>query len=184
MYKAILFFIFLLSQQLSFAQTHSVEELFIELSGNATNGDFSNNTYYVAFDTCDVSWQIISDSIPSGWEFSFCFPVCYEPGVTSGSSLFTDNSEYFLNCHVYPNNIAGSGIIEMEITTNSIHKDTIIWSAIAVDNLFLNETTSNFDDRIVNIYNLEGKILSRPVPNEMLLIKYDSGLIQKRIFIK
>ena len=100
MYKAILFFIFLLSSHLSFDKSHEIEELFIELSGNATNGDFSNNTYYVAFDTCDVSWQIIRDSIPSGWEFSFCFPGCYEPGVTSGSSLFTGNTEHFLNCHI------------------------------------------------------------------------------------
>ena len=184
MYKAILFFIFLLSSQLFFAQSHEVEEFFIELSGNATNGDFSNNTYYIAFDTCDVSWQIIRDSIPSGWEFSFCFPVCYEPGVTSGSSLFTGNSEHLLNCHVYPNNIAGSGIIEMEITTNSTHKDTIIWSAIAVDNLFLNETAPNPDQRIANIYNLEGKILPSPRPNEILLIEYDNGIIQKRIVIQ
>ena len=174
----------LLSSQLSFAQSHEIEELFIELSGSANNGDFSNNTYYVAFDTCDVSWQIIRDSVPSGWEFSFCFPACYEPGTTSGGSLFTANSEHYLNCHIYPNNIAGSGIIEMEITTNSIHKDTIIWSAIAADNLFLNETNTNPDDRIANIYNLEGKVLPGPVPNEILLIEYDSGVIQKIIVVQ
>ena len=85
---------------------------------------------------------------------------------------------------MYPNNIAGSGIIEMEITTNSTHKDTIIWSAIAVDNLFLNETSTNPDERIANIYNLEGKVLPDPVPNEILLIEYDSGVIQKRIVVQ
>ena len=97
MYKTILFVVFLLSTQYIFSQSHEIEELFIELSGNATNGDFSNNTYYVAFDSCDVSWQIIRDSIPSGWEFSFCFPNCYDPGVTSGNSLFLDNSETFVS---------------------------------------------------------------------------------------
>ena len=111
------------------------------------------------------------------------FPVFYEPGVISGSSLFTGNTEHFLNCHIYPNNIAGSGIIEMEITTNSTHKDTIIWSAIAVDNLFLNEPP-NPDERIANIYNLEGKVLPCPVPNEILLIEYASGVIQKRIVVQ
>ena len=184
MYKTILFVVFLLSTQYIFSQSHEIEELFIELSGNATNGDFSNNTYYVAFDSCDVSWQIIRDSIPSGWEFSFCFPNCYDPGVTSGNSLFLDNSEQFLNCHVYPNNIAGSGFNEMEITTNSTHKDTIVWSAIAYDNLFLNELSNHSSESIVNIYNLEGKILSKPTPNNIVLIKYENGLIEKRIIIQ
>ena len=183
MRKTILFFISLLTTQVLFSQSHEVEEHFVELSGNATNGDFSNNTYYVAYDSCYVSWQIIRDSVPNGWEFSFCFPNCYVPGITSGSSLFLDNSEHYLNCHIYPNNVAGSGIIEMEITTNSIHRDTITWSAIAADNLFLNESPSNSGERVINIYNLEGQILSKQQPNQILLIEYDNGSIQKSIFL-
>jgi len=49
-----------------FSQTHEIEELVVELSGNASDSDFSNNTYYYAFDSCDVSWEIINDSIPDG----------------------------------------------------------------------------------------------------------------------
>ena len=184
MYKAILFFIFLLSSQLSFAQSHEIEELFIEMSGNATNGDFSNNTYYVAFDTCDVSWQIIRDSIPDAWEFSFCFPNCYEQGITSGNKLFLNNTEQFLNCHIYPNNVPGTGFIEMEITTNGLYKDTVVWFGTEINNLFLNELVINSKKRIRNIYNLDGKILAKPIKNQIIFIEYENGIIEKRIFLE
>ena len=96
MSKKILFLFFLISTQLLYSQTHLVQDLFVELTGSATNGDFSNNTYYFAYDSCDVSWQVIRDSIPDAWEFSFCFPNCYEPGITSGNKLFLNNTEQFL----------------------------------------------------------------------------------------
>ena len=46
MYKVVLFFFLALISQSIFAQTHTIEELFVELSGEATANDFSNNTYY------------------------------------------------------------------------------------------------------------------------------------------
>ena len=50
-----------------------MQELFVELTCNASNTDFSNNTYYFTYDSCDVSWQVIRDSIPEGWEHFFVF---------------------------------------------------------------------------------------------------------------
>ena len=183
MRNTLLLFCFLLTPQLFFAQSHTFETLFVELSGNATDGDFSNNTYYYAYDSCDVSWQIIRDSIPLGWQYSFCFPNCYEPGITSGNSLFLSNTEQFLNCHIYPNNIPGAGLIEMEITTNSLEKDTVLWSATAIDNLYLSDPTNNFQQKILNIYNLEGRVLSKPNMNQIILIEYENGSIQKKVIL-
>ena len=175
-----LFFIF--TQNL-FSQTHAIEDLVVELSGNASNSDFSNNTYYYAYDSCDISWEVISDSIPDGWEFSFCFPVCYSPGITSGSHVFLNNSEQYLNCHIYPNNIAGSGVIHMAIMTNGIQRDTVEWRATAINDLTLNEYSETSNRRIINIYNLEGRKLSKAIRNQVILIEFDDGLIEKRLIL-
>ena len=75
MSKTILSLFFLMSSQLLCSQSYLVQELFVELTGNATNADFSNNTYYFAYDSCDVSWQVIRDSIPEGWSTLFVFPT-------------------------------------------------------------------------------------------------------------
>ncbi len=184
MCRAILFFILLFSPLTFFGQSYEVEEFVVELTGSSTNVDFSNNTYYHAYDSCDVSWQIIRDSIPLGWQYSLCFPNCYEPGITSGNSLFLSNTEQYLNCHIYPNNIAGSGIIEMEITTNNIHKDTVVWNATATDQLFINELAPSTSKSIVNIYNLEGRLLSKLPPNQIVLVEYDNGLFEKRMLLR
>tara|TARA_B110000003_G_C16412426_1_gene442803 strand:- start:40 stop:594 length:555 start_codon:yes stop_codon:yes gene_type:complete len=180
MYKVVLFFFLALSSQSIFAQTHTIEELFVELSGEATADDFSNNTYYHAIDSCSVSWQVISDSVPDGWLVSFCFPNCYEPGVTSASSVFSDNSDQYLNCHIYPNNVTGTGVVKMEITTNNTHKDTVVWSATALENLFLTELDASAKGKILNVYNLEGKMISKSITDQIVLVEFENGIIEKR----
>ena len=98
--------LFIIFTQNLFSQTHSIEDLVVELSGNASNSDFSNNTYYYAYDSCNISWEIISESIPDGWDFSFCFPICYSPGVTSGSHVFLNNSIDWLKIVPKSNSLA------------------------------------------------------------------------------
>ena len=181
--RKILVSLFIIFTQNLFSQTHEIEELVIELSGNASDSDFSNNTYYYAFDSCDVSWEIINDSIPDGWIFSFCFPVCYSPGITSASHVFSNNSEQLLNCHIYPNNIPGSGVIHMEIITNGIQRDTVEWRATAINDLSLNKYSEISDRKIVNMYNLEGRKLFRQIRNQVILIQYENGLIEKRVIL-
>ena len=182
MNKIFIFFFIIFTQYL-FSQTHAIEELVVNLSGNASVSDFSNNTYYHAYDSCDVSWTIINDSIPNGWLFSVCFPVCYSPGITSASQVFPSNSEQLLNCHIYPNNIPGSGVIYMEITTNGVQKDTVEWSATAINDLTLNEDSEIDNRKIINIYNLEGRKLSKAITNQVILIEFDDGLIEKRLIL-
>ena len=72
----------------------------------------------------------------------------------------------------------------MEITTNGVYKDTLVWRGTAIDNLFLNELVDNSPQRILNIYNLEGKILAKPTKNQIILIEYENGIIEKRIFLE
>ena len=75
--RKLFLFSFIIFTQNLFSQTHAIEQLVVELSGNTTDSDFSNNTYYHAYDSCDVNWTIISDSIPDGWLFSICFPYLF-----------------------------------------------------------------------------------------------------------
>ena len=72
----------------------------------------------------------------------------------------------------------------MEITTNGLYKDTVVWQGTAIDNLFLIELVDNSSQRVLNIYNLEGKILAKPTKNQIILIEYENGIIEKRIFLE
>ena len=37
--------------------------------------DISINTFYNTYDTCEVSWTVIKDSMPSNWGVSFVFQL-------------------------------------------------------------------------------------------------------------
>ena len=94
-------------------QPYVINQYNLEMSGNTNNNDISNNTYYNTFDTCIISWNIIKDSMPSQWDFSFCFPDCYGLGVSNAQDFFFANEQIFLNCHMYPNGQAGTGCINI-----------------------------------------------------------------------
>ena len=46
---------------------------------------------------------------------------------------FQASTNQYLNCHFYPNNTAGQGVVKMEITTNSNVIDTVVWIGTAVE---------------------------------------------------
>ena len=98
--------------------------------------------------------------------------------------MYLNNTEHYLNCHIYPNNVPGTGVIEMEITTNSTNKDTLVFQGTAIDNLSLNELNDRTLQSILTIYNLEGKILANPIKNQIILIEYENGSIEKTIFLE
>tara|TARA_B100001758_G_C18251018_1_gene525841 strand:- start:134 stop:454 length:321 start_codon:yes stop_codon:yes gene_type:complete len=93
---------------IGFGQTHSIDQYNLQMSGNTNFNDISINTYYNALDTCDISWIIIKDSLPSQWDFSICFPSCYAIGITTAQDIFFPNDKAYLNCHMYPNGQAGT----------------------------------------------------------------------------
>ena len=59
-----------------------------------------------------------------------------------------------------------------------------MWLGTAIDNLLLNELSDNGPQMILNIYNLEGKILAKPKKNQIILIEYENGIIEKKIFLE
>lgn len=114
---------------LAFGQSHSIDQHELFMSGTVEDVDININTYYNAIDAVQVEWTIVEADVPEGWEYSFCFPNCHPIGVVEANAQFPAASEQYLNCHVYPNGIAGEGILRMQLTTNGAAQDTVTWHA-------------------------------------------------------
>ena len=114
---------------LAFGQSHSIDQHELFMSGTVEDLDININTYYNAIDAVQVEWSIVETDVPEGWEYSFCFPNCHPIGVVEANAQFPAASEQYLNCHVYPNGIAGEGILRMQLTTNGAAQDTVTWHA-------------------------------------------------------
>tara|TARA_Y100000385_G_scaffold118885_1_gene123744 strand:- start:123 stop:344 length:222 start_codon:yes stop_codon:yes gene_type:complete len=71
----------------------------------------------------------------------------------------------------------------MEITTNGIQRDTVEWRATAINDLPLNEYSETSNRKITNIYNLEGRKLSKAIRNQVILIEFNDALIEKRLLL-
>jgi len=115
----------------SYCQSFSVQQNNVSLNGLSSNFDFSENTYLDALADDSLIWNIISDSLPSSWDFSYCFPNCYSIGVTTGNLVISNGQSYFLNCHIYPNNTSGEGFITMEITDGAGTSELVTWYGVA-----------------------------------------------------
>ena len=126
---------------LAFGQSHSIDEHELFMSGTVEDLDININTYYNAIDAVQVEWAIVEADVPEGWEYSFCFPNCHPIGVVESNAEFSADSEQYLNCHVYPNGIAGEGILRMQLTTNGAALDTVTWHATI-------DAVSSLDDEL------------------------------------
>ena len=167
-----------------FGQSHTINEHLIEMTGTTNDVDLAANTYYNAIDNCDVSWNIIKDSMPSGWEFSICFPDCYIIGITSAQSTFLANENIYLNCHMYHNGIAGFGLIQMEISTNNQFIDTVTWTGnvdLFTSNLY---ASNNQSKKVTNIIDVTGKKIINRHGHSFLIYMYDDGSFEKKIITR
>ena len=166
-----------------FSQTHYLDTNVLYMSGNNVNSDIAINTFYNSIDTCNISWSIISDSLPANWDFSICFPDCYNVGVVNGSGQFLPNEKSYLNCHMYPNGTFGEGVVKMEIVTNNIYRDTVIWYGYV--NLFSNLENANSTDqyKLIKITDVLGREANND-NNKLLIYRYSDGRIVKKINLK
>ncbi len=182
--KKISIFSFLIITLIGFSQTHSIDELTINLEDDSSVSDFYANTFYNAYDSVNVSWQIIQSDMPDQWSFSNCFPNCYNPGVLSGSSSFLPNSQQYLNCHFYPNNTPGTGVVKMEITTNNQFIDTVSWIGVAYSTSGISEFNQNTNsNRNRLVYDLTGKRVEKPLENRLNIIVDQNGIIKKYFYV-
>ena len=125
--RSTLFLLLVLVSALSYGQSHTIDDYEVILEGTVDQTSPAQNTYYNALEEVTLSWSIVALEGPSEWDFSFCFPNCYDIGVTEGFLNFSAGTEQYLNCHVYPNQTPGTGMAQMEIVTNGTAVDTVTW---------------------------------------------------------
>ena len=174
---------FILIPFISFAQ-YSIDDHYIEFTDASSVDDFYANTFFNADQALTVEWIIIKDSMPSEWEFSNCFPSCFAPGITSGTGSFEASSQQYLNCHFYPNNVAGEGLVKMEITINSSIVDTVTWRGTASDVTDISQWYNNRSNPVVAVYNLFGQKIDKIEPNQIHILQYQDGTIRKSLNVR
>jgi hypothetical protein len=52
-----------------------------------------------------------------------------------------------------------------------------------LDNLFLTELDASAKGEILNVYNLEGKMISKSITNQIVLVEFENGTIEKRFVL-
>ena len=180
MFKLFLSISFVISFSFSFCQSFNLDDTNINIDACTGCASPGNNTYLNALSDETVYWSIIDVDIPEGWEFSNCFPNCYPIGTTSGELSITSGEQYYLNCHVYPNEIMGEGTITMQISDNKGTVEDVTWS-VFIGSASLIENALN-QKEILGYYTLEGKKLSEPIKRALMFVVYEDGTSQQ-IFI-
>ena len=82
---------------------------------------------------------------------------------------------------MYPNGQAGNGVVQMEITTNNLYKDTITWNGSISAVSFIPEHSTN--KKLLKVTDLLGRE-TKGKKNKPLLYMYDDGAVEKRIIIE
>tara|TARA_B100001287_G_C22663848_1_gene521850 strand:- start:1207 stop:1764 length:558 start_codon:yes stop_codon:yes gene_type:complete len=178
----VLFFIFVGFASANHAQSFTIEQNYLTIEACTECSGPANNTNLNALSDATLSWSIIETDLPEAWEFSNCFPNCYVIGVTSGSLSVTAGQQYYLNCHVYPNEVAGEGSITMQITDNNGTTEEVTWNAvIGSAGLFENILDQN-ELTIQSIYNLQGQKIPELLKNQLQIIVFNDGS-KKQVYI-
>ena len=169
---------------IGFGQSHFIDDYSLQMFGDDINNDIYINTYYNSLDTCSVLWNIIYDSLPSQWEFSICFPNCYNVGIIAAQDLFLPNNQVYLNCHMYPNGQGGEGIIKIEITTNNIYKDTVTWHGTINNITLIPEVNILKEDnkKLIKVFDFSGKELQ--LNTKPFIEIYDDGSVEKKMILE
>ena len=84
---------------------------------------------------------------------------------------------------MYPNGQAGYGIIQMEITTNSMYKDTVTWTGYVSGNSSINEAHILDNSNINQIYDLSGRKVNVMKSTGVYIIEYKNHY-RRKVFLK
>ena len=95
MKKNVLFvFILLTIQSFATAQSFNIDQNIVNIDACTACTGPASNTNLNALEDATLNWLIVDTDIPEGWEFSNCFPNCYDNGVTSGVLNITSGQQY------------------------------------------------------------------------------------------
>ena len=125
---------------------------------------YQNNTSNNAI---QLKWQLISTSIPAGWDYSLCeYGTCY-PGIPNGGTMdsVVVGSMGFLGLNINPFFIPGTAVVKVFVYENGFFSlgDTLTWIIHALPTS-INEFSSDF------------KLNCFPVPaNEFLSVELSTA---------
>ena len=169
-------YLLILFPLISLAQVFTIDNDYIELYSSSTEGEFSENTFLNTLEETIITYEIITDSLPEGWDFQNCFPTCNPLNTYSIDPIsFPSDSTIYLNAHFYPNNVPGEGLLKMEISANhGTFVDTVTWRAVASPQINLCENL-NDASQIKFITNLSGQKINNLQSEKIFIITYKNN---------
>ena len=167
------------------SQVFNIESDYINFSGNYLDNNFSSNTFLNTLTDVSITYEIILDSMPNGWDFQNCFPVCNPINTYDfGPISFPADSSVYLNGHFYPNGIIGEGLLVMELSAqHGLFLDTVTWRGTATEETNLKEYL-NSSNEIKHITNLNGQILKNRSSEKIIIVHYKNGQSKTYFVIK
>ena len=166
----------------AYTQSFNIDQNTISIEACTDCSGPASNTYLNGLSNTNLSWTIVDTDIPEAWDFSNCFPDCYDIGVTSGVLSISSGQQYYLNCHVYPNGVAGEGSITMEITDNNGTTEQVTWNATIGSAGLLDNILDENQIKIQAIYNMQGQRISELLKNQLQIVIFSDNT-RKQIFI-
>lgn len=170
----ILFILFSLSLILgqAFGQNFSVSATDTIFYGEIDDGDFASKfiLYNDSTDTFPMTWEVVSETMEAGWDYSICDPTnCHPIGATTGVfNLPTTESNRIMNIHYFPNSFFGESTVVVKLWENAYTDDFVLleWtgivSAVGIDNEISHNSIISYpnkEQRAINIqYDLDGSI--------------------------
>ena len=177
--------IFILLPFFAYSQIFIVENNYIEFSDDYTVDNFSANTFLNTLADISISYEVIVDSMPLGWDFQNCFPTCHPINTYSIDPIeFPADSSVYLNGHFYPNNIIGEGLIVMELSAqHGLYLDTVTWRGEAVMELELEEMLFK-NSNIKTIHSISGQVVQDFSFGNTFLVTFDDNTTKTYFILK
>ena len=164
---------------LTIAQSFSIDDIIVNIEGNSSETSIANNTFLNAQSTGSIQWSIVDVSLPAEWDFSNCFPNCYQIGETSGTLSMLEGESYYLNCHIYPNNIHGEGSVKMAISDNMGLVQEVTWQVVVGSVSVIENDLDSNKKQIKSIYTQDGRLVNEFITNQIHIVVYEDGSIKQ-----
>ena len=178
-------FLFWILPFFAMSQIFTVDDNYIECSDNYTVSNFSANTFLNTFSEVSISYEIIVDSMPFGWDFQNCFPTCHPINTYSVDAInFPADSSIYLNGHFYPNNIIGEGLMIMELSAqHGLYLDTITWRGEALLEVDLEEDFFN-NSSIKKIHTIHGQLVKDFSDGNIFFVTFEDNTTKTYYVVK
>ncbi len=153
---------FLLLSNFVFGQDFSFTSTDTTFFGEVTDSDFDCK-FLISNDSTGsfpMSWEMTSENMETGWDYSICDPDMCHPIDSTGGSFILSTSviNRLMNIHFYPNGNFGQSTVSVKVWQDNdpANFTTLSWTGV-VSAAGLNETENN---HVTAIYNNSTQVIS------------------------